>query len=202
MGFGWLLVGYFFANIMDASSPFAFVKCIGYPMLIYGFYKLAHYHKGFKYCFYLSFLSLPFALFFSWSAVAQLLRFVDFSFFFNNTIYLTIGWSYLFYSLFFHVLLLISIACFSKELQFFPTQSGAWRNLVTVGLYYLTYLFVYIPASFTASIRQYFMIPLMILRIIMVILNAWLIFKCYQNIAPEGEAQTLGLLPQEPKNKK
>jgi hypothetical protein len=46
------------------------------------------------------------------------------------------------------------------------------------------------------------MIPLMILRIVFVILNVYLIFQCYRNIAPEGESQMLGLLPQEPKNKK
>ena len=202
MGFGWLLIGYFFANIMDASSPFAFAKCVGYPMLIFGLYKLAHYHKGFKYCFYLSFLSLPFAFLFSWSAVVQLLHLAELTSFLGNTLYLTMRWIYLVYSLVLHVFLLISIAAFSKELQFLPTQSGAWRNLVTAGLYYLTYLFLCIPASAIVSIRTYFMIPLKILRIVFVILNVYLIFQCYRNIAPEGESQTMGLLPQEPKNKK
>ena len=96
MGFGWLMVGYLFANI-----PLSFAKLLGYPLMIMALWRLAPYHSRFRYAFYSSFASLPFALYFSLSAFSQL-GFLDLTFL-NGTVYNVVQWCYFAFSLFFHV---------------------------------------------------------------------------------------------------
>lgn len=186
MGFGWLLIGYFFANIMSLYSTLSFAMLAGYPMMIMGLYRLAPYHTRFRYCFYFSFASLPFALYFALYGFAQMgigsqLAFLTGSF------YLVVEWCYFVFSLLFHGLLLYGIAGLTQELGLVALQGNALRNMILVGLYYLIDLIARLPVAFISAHVAYFAIPLILLRLIFILLNLYLIFKCYRYICPEGE---------------
>lgn len=180
MGFGWLMVGYLFANI-----PLSFAKLLGYPLMIMALWRLAPYHTRFRYAFYSSFASLPFALYFSLSAFSQL-GFLDLTFL-NGTVYNVVQWCYFAFSLFFHVLLLYAITGLTAELGLTALQGNAWRNMVFVGLYYFVDGFARLPISWVSTFRLYFVFVLIVLGFSYLLLDMYLIYKCYKYICPEGE---------------
>ena len=146
MGFGWLLVGYFFANVMSLYAPLSFAKLIGYPMMVYGLYLLAHYHDRFRYCWYFSFSSLPFALYFSFYGFAQLGIGTQW-WILGGIFFQVVEWAYAGMTLILHVMLLYAIIGLCSELKLIGIQSNAYRNLIMVGLYYVLYLVARLPFS-------------------------------------------------------
>ena len=187
MGFGWLLIGYFFANIMSLYSPLSVAMLVGYPMMIYGLWRLAPYHRYFRFSFYYSFLSLPFALYFSAYGLAQLFPAMGDAALFAGALYTTMEWCYFVFSLGFQALLLLSIAGLSGELQLRSVQSSAWRNLIMVGLYYLIDGFARLPIPWIAENKNLFSLSLILLRLCYIFFNIYLIFQCYRHICPEED---------------
>lgn len=187
MGFGWLLMGYFFVHIMSLYSPLSVAMLVGFPMMIYGLRLLSPYHRYFHFSFYCTILSLPFALYFSAYGLSQL--FVSF----QELPLLTGGffdameWGYFVFSLGFHALLLLSIAGLTAELQLRSVQSSAWRNLIMVGLYFLIDGFARLPIAWIAENRNLFSLSVILLRLCYVLFNEYLIFQCYRHICPEED---------------
>ena len=186
MGFGWLLIGYFFANIMSLYSPLSVAMLVGYPLMICGLYRLAPYHRYFHFFFYYSFASLPFALYFSVFGLSQLLPTLQFSFL-TGGFYTAMEWLYFVFSLGFQALLLLSVAGITKELGLLSIQSSAWRNLIMVGLYYLLDGFARLPIPWIVAHKGIFSLSLILLRLCFILFNMYLIFKCYRHICPEGD---------------
>lgn len=180
MGFGWLLVGYLLANI-----PLSFAKLVGYPVMIMGLWRLAPYHTRFRYTFYGSFVSLPFVIYFLLSALSQL-GLLDLAFL-GGTLYNAVQWCYFAFSLIFHALLLYAIAGLTAELGLTALQGSAWRNMIFVGLYYFVDGFARLPISWISAFRLYFVFALIVLGISYLLLNVYLIYKCYKCICPESE---------------
>ena len=186
MGFGWLLVGYFFSNVMSLYTPLSFAKLIGYPMMVFGLYHLAHYHDRFRYCWYFSFASLPFALYFSFYGLSQLG--IGTQWWILGGIFLqAVEWAYAGMTLILHAMLLYAIIGLCAELRLIGIQSNACRNLIMVGLYYALYLFARLPFAFVQENAGFFALPLVLLRISFLILNMMLIFNCYRYICSEGD---------------
>ena len=185
MGFGWLLVGYFFANFMSLYSPLSIGMLIGYPMMIMGLYRLAPYHNRFRYTFYLSFLSLPFAIYFSLYGLAQM-GFGSYPFL-GGIFFMVMEWGYFIFSFAFHAFLLSAIAALTQELGLAALQGNAWRNMIFVALYYILDCFARLPIGWVLAHRNYFSLSVILLRIIFMMLNMYLIFKCYRHICPEGD---------------
>lgn len=186
MGFGWLLIGYFFANMMSLYSPLSFAMLVGYPMMIIGLYHLAHYHVKFQYCWYLSFASLPLAVYFALYSFSQFGLGLDWAML-AGTFFQTMEWVYFAFSLAFHGMLLYAIAGLSGELKLIALQGNAYRNLIMVGLYYAIDLVARLPISFIRQHQAYFSFPLILLRLLFLLLNMLLIFKCHRYICPEGD---------------
>ncbi len=186
MGFGWLLIGYFFAFIMSLYSPLSVAMLVGYPMMIYGLYRLAPYHRYFRFFFYYSFASLPFALYFSVFGLSQLLSIGNASVF-TGGLYATVEWLYFAFSLGFQALLLLSIAGLSAELELRSVQSSAWRNLIMVGLYYLLDGIVRLPFTWLQEHKGIFSLSIILLRLCYILFNMYLIFECYRHICPEED---------------
>lgn len=186
MGFGWLLVGYFFSNVMSLYAPLSFAKLVGYPMMVFGLYHLAHYHDRFRYCWYFSFASLPFALYFSFYGLAQLGIGAQWWILGGKFFQIT-EWCYAAMTLILHVMLLYAIIGLCSELKLVGIQSNAYRNLIMVGLYYVLYLVSVLPFAFIRDHAGFFALPLVLLRIFFLILNMMLIFNCYRYICPEGD---------------
>ncbi len=186
MGFGFLLVGYFFSNMMALYSPFAFAKLLGYPLMIYGLKALAPYHKKLEHTYYLCFASLPFALLFAMYALAQ---FGIFSFWglFEGVFFEVVKWLYFLFSAVFHIFLLPAIGALASDVALPNLKLAALRNLIFHGLYYLVYLFARLP--FLGQISVYFTVPLLFLRCLCLFLTLWLIYGAYRNIAPADEKE-------------
>ena len=187
MGFGWLLIGYFFVNIMSLYSPLSVIMLVGFPMMIYGLYQLAPYHRYFRFSFYYSFLSLPFAFYFSAYGFSQLFSSLQNTSAFSGALYNGMEWGYFVFSLGFHLLLLLSIAGLTDELELRSVQSSAWRNLIMVGLYYLIDGFARLPIAWIEENRNLFSLSVILLRLCYVLFNQYLIFQCYRHICPEED---------------
>ncbi len=186
MGFGWLFIGYFFVNIMALYSPLSVAMLVGYPLMICGLYRLAPYHRYFRFFFYYSFASLPFALYFSAYGLSQLLPALQLSVFAGG-LHLAVEWLYFAFSLGFQVLLLLSVAGITAELGLLSIQSSAWRNMIMVGLYYLLDGFARLPIPWIVSHQGLFSLSLILLRLCYILFNMYLIFKCYRHICPEED---------------
>ena len=186
MGFGWLLMGYFFVNIMSLYSPLSVVMLVGFPMMIYGLYQLAPYHRYFRFSFFYTILSLPFALYFSAYGLSQLFVLQNASVF-GGAFYQGMEWGYFVFSLGFHLLLLLSIAGLTAELELRSVQSSAWRNLIMVSLYFLLDGSARLPIAWIAENRNLFSLSIILLRLCYVLFNEYLIFQCYRHICPEED---------------
>lgn len=184
MGFGMLFVGYFFANMMPHGSMLMAAKLIGYPLMIYAFYKLAPFHKRFLYCFYASFATLPFAVYFGLFGLSELGVLTKYWFLSNaGRFYVTVDVAYLTVSLVLHLLLLWAVSGLAKELQFQNILTFAYRNFTFVGVYFALRYALMLPFEKA----QYLIGPTLILWLCMVFLNLFMLFKCYRFICPEGE---------------
>lgn len=186
MGFGWLFIGYFFVNMMSLYSPLSFAMLAGYPMMIFGLFRLAPYHIRFRSCFYASFVSLPFAVYFALYSFAQL-GFSGSLWILTEQPFVVMEWCYFFFSLLFHGLLLYAIAGLTGELKLVALQENAWRNLILVGLHYLIDGIVRLPIPWIREHESIFSLSLILLRLCYILLNLYLVFKCYRHICPEGD---------------
>ena len=185
MGFGFLLTGYFFVSVIALFSPLAFVMLAGYPMMIFGLYRLAPYHKYLRVSFYASFFSLPFAVYYAVHAFSHF-KFAVPAFFSGQTAQ-TVEWLYFSFVLVFSVLWISAVAMLCRELVLAKLLGNAWRNLIILGATALIDLFVRLPIPFVQSHQGYFAVPVLLLRFIIVFLNCMLVFGCYRIIRPEGE---------------
>lgn len=184
MGFGWVFIGYFFANVMAVYSVLSFAMLVGYPLMVIGLYKLAPYHVRFRSLFFFSLASLPFAIYYG-AYGFSMLGFAALDGIFAAGVFNVVQWCYFIFNIVFHALLLYAIAGIGAELGLFSIQSTAWRNLILTALCYAVDLVARLPV--TAAIQPYFIVPLLLLRLMTVFLNLYLIYRCYRHICSEEE---------------
>lgn len=185
MGFGWFLTGYFFVSVMALFSPLAFAMLVGYPMMIFGLWRLAPYHKYLRVAFFASFLSLPFAFYYAFYAFSRYGLTVP-AFIGGETLQ-TVEWVYFVFVLLFSILWVAAVSALCAELGLVRLQGNAWRNLIVLGVTTLVDLVARLPIPFIAAHRGYFAVPVLLLRFIVVFLNEILLFECMRSIRPEGE---------------
>ena len=183
MGFGWLMVGYFFAFVVSLYSPLAMAMLVGYPLMIIGLRMLAPYHKHLKIAFFSSFASLPFALYFGVDAFAKVGMIQPV---FKASLSATMEWVYFVFSFLFTAWLLYALASLCAELTLIRLQTTALRNLLILAFTFLLDLVARLPFGFIQSISMYVGLPLLLLRFIILFLNLYLFFGCYRYICPEG----------------
>lgn len=183
MGFGWLMVGYFFVSTVALYSPLAMIMLIGYPMMIVGLRMLAPYHKYLKIAFFSSFFSLPFAIYFGLDAFAKvgLMPALLPSQWFG-----TVEWLYFVFYFLFTAWILYAITALCGELALSKWQETALRNLLVLGFTFALDLLMRLPFAFLQQIGPYVGLLVLLLRLITVFLNVYLIFGCYRFICPEG----------------
>ena len=108
-----------------------------------------------------------------------------------------IEWAYFAFFIAFELLLLWVIAGFSKELHHLRTATAATRNMIFVGMYAALYLVCNILDAAGVSGVRYFYLPLLLLRLFFLLLDAWLIFQCYRDICPAEEEQIVLTEPED-----
>ena len=185
MGFGSLLIGYFFANVMSSYSMLAVGMLAGYPLMCYALRRLAPYHARFLSAFRLSFVGVPFALYFSGAAVMQWFgaRWA----FYAATYHILLPVYFLF-TLGMDFLVLYAVAGLAKELSLLSAQRAALRNMLLMPFYGVLGLISQLQTiPWIKANYIYFGMPFMVLRVVFWLLNMWLLFQCYRQIAPEEE---------------
>ena len=201
MGFGWLFVGYFFAYVSSFSAELSFGMLVGFPLMIVAFYKLASYQTAFRACFYYSFASLPFALYFGVFGISKLFQLSVGGIFLESGVFLAvIQWLLFAFSVGMHLLLLYAVAQLTGELALFSMRVAAWRNLILMMLYYFVDAVARLP--FVQPIAQYFVLPVILLRVVTILMNLLLIFDCYRKICSEEEKNKPVELPLEAETRK
>ncbi len=183
MGFGWLLIGYFFVSVVSLYSPLSFSMLAGYPMMILALWKLAPYGKGFRTAFYASFCSLPFAVYFSIYAFDQM-GLGDMPIL-GEPLWSIAEWSYFAFTLLFAILLLNAINALCKELYLVKLQAAAMRNMMLLAFTYAVDLLGRLPLA--QGVASMFALLALFMRLIIIFLNIYLFYGCYRYICPEGE---------------
>jgi hypothetical protein len=180
VGFGWLLVGYFFVAVVSIYSPLSFAMLLGYPMMIYGLWQLAPYQRYFRVSFFFSLLSLPFALYYACYGLGKM----GISMPAVGAMFATVEWIYFVFTLLFTALWLFAIYSLCRELGHQRSLAGAIRALVFFALAQVLDLAARLPMGTVAS---YLVLPAVLLRLITIFLNIYVIYLCYRYICPEGE---------------
>ena len=185
MGFGWLMVGYFFANVVSLYSPLSFAMLAGYPMISWGLWHLAPYHKRFFDCFCFSLVGLPFAIYFSLFAFGEMGLGIPAALF-GASVFGVMEWLYFFFNLAFHLFLLYGIVSLANELGLQSHASVAWRNILLVLVFCVLYTFL---NAFPATAAARFLAPIVILlKLFYIFLNVYLLYQCDRYICPEENA--------------
>ena len=183
MGFGCLFVGYFFANMMPpVGSPLSVAKLIGYPLMIAAFYRLAPFQKRFLYCFFASFATLPFAVYYAMIGLSQF-GVISAYRFLGGTVYTVVDICYIAVSLTVHVLMLLAVVALMKELGHQALLTTAWRNLICSASYFVLRGLMLIPCA----MQKYLLAITLLLWVFMLFMNLFMLFKCYRYICPEGD---------------
>ncbi len=184
MGFGFVVLGYFFANLMSLRSLLAFAMPIGYLLAAIGFYRLMAYERRFLYSLIASACALPFALYFAAYSLFLLGVPLDGAWFADGAR----GVWTLLYTLFlfaFHFALLYPVAALCGQTGLPALVAGAWRNLIFVGVFTATFLFSKLP--FLGGAAKYFTLPLLSLRLIYIFLVTLLLWQAYRTLTDPEE---------------
>ena len=190
MGFGLLLIGYFFTTVMPVISIFSAAMLLGYPLISRGLYCLSPYHKRFHLAFYVSLPMTLFGLYYTLSSFVKAGLF-EADLLFGGTVFTVVEWIYFVYSFLLIALILWALASLAAEMKLYSVQSNAWRNLTFLALYQLIYFIIKLPIPHASA----FVLPITLLRYLCIFLNVWLFFRCYRFILPEGS--DAAVVPQE-----
>jgi hypothetical protein len=151
--------------------------------MIYGLWQLAPYHRYFRVAFFCSFLSLPFAGYYSVYGLGQM----GFSLPNVGALFATVEWVYFVFTLLFMALVLFAVFSLCRELGHARLLECATRALIFFGVAQIADFVGRLPLSFIRENQGYFALPAVLLRLIVIFLNLYLIYQCYRYICPEGE---------------
>ena len=183
MGFGWFLVGYFFVSVVSIYSPISFMMLAGYPMMIFGLLQLAPYQRYFRVAFYFSFVSLPFALYYSVYGLGKM----GFSMPAVDAAFATVEWVYFAFTLLFTALWLFAVFSLCRELGHAKLLAGATRALIFFAAAQIMELVARLPIGFVQANSGYFALPAILLRLVTIFLNIYILYLCYRYVCPQGE---------------
>ncbi len=185
MGFGLLLIGYIFAYVLTVGlGSYLFIgMLIGGFIMFLGLCELRKYCPSFLYAIVANVL-LILCSFYESLCWAETIIGISFgleslSAFFN--------WAEVLINIAFNFAILYSVADLSIIVDYPETRQKAYRNMIFVGVFNIMQLLLLIPNSIFKNEEGFFMVLLMILQIIYTCFNAFLLFKCYAMICPEGE---------------
>lgn len=187
MGFGLLLIGYMFAFVASAGMGnylFAGMLIGGFLMYL-GLCELRKYSPAFIFALLGSILIILCSFF---GTAVWLNSFLSLGWSISSGIWSsTFDWIKLIVNFAFNISLLYGIADLSRRVELPETRQKAIRNIIFVILFNAYQILLFFPIGFIQSDPSFFLTILLILRLLYTILNAWLLFKCYAMICPEGQ---------------
>ncbi len=187
MGFGLLLIGYMFAFVASAGMGnylFAGMLIGGFLMYL-GLCELRKYSPAFIFALLGSILIILCSFF---GTAVWLNSFLSLGWSISSGIWSSaFDWIKLIVNFAFNISLLYGIADLSRRVELPETRQKAIRNIIFVILFNAYQILLFFPIGFIQSDPSFFLTILLILRLLYTILNAWLLFKCYAMICPEGQ---------------
>ena len=194
MGFGLLLIGYTVAYLfpigLGGLGNYAFAGLlIGYFLCYLGLSELKKYTPVFNYAFVISIILTAFSLF-------ETLVGLDNLFSFNLGLSGSLGYSIFSYVRFifdcgFNIAFLYGVIDISKRVDYEPTKNAAYRNLIFVAIAYAFELVGRIlnvnPSESVKSALPTLAIIAIIINIFYILMNIFLLFKCYAFICPSED---------------
>ena len=181
MGFGWFLIGYFFVSVVSVYSPLSFMMLAGYPVMVYGLWQLAPYHRYLRVSFFFSLLSLPFAIYYAFYGLGAMGLG---TFAFVNAAFATVEWIYFVFTLLFTAFWLFALYSLCRELGHCRLLACALRSLI---FFAMAQIFDFVARLPIGAAAPYFALPAILLRVITIFLNLYFIYLCYRYICPQGE---------------
>lgn len=188
MGFGYLLLGYLAAFILEITAnavgagPLALL--IGYGLMAVGIGKLQAYQRSFRFAF------PPLALL----LVADVYRIVGMigewtsasPAWMTATFTSAVEWSEFALIVIFHSLLLPAVLRLAMSVELPKTATSASRNLILVWLWGILYAVVHL-APLSDEAGKVLTVVMTAFDFLFILLNLFLFLSCMKNIAPEGE---------------
>ena len=187
MGFGLLLIGYMFAFVASAGMGnylFAGMLIGGFLMYL-GLCELRKYSPAFIFALVGSILIILCSF---WGTAVWIDSFFSLGWGISSGVLsAAYDWIKLVTNFAFNLALLYGIADLSRRVELPETRQKAIRNIIFVVLFNAYQILLFFPIGFIESDLSFFLTILLILRLLYTILNAWLLFKCYAMICPEGQ---------------
>ena len=187
MGFGLLLTGYMFAFVAGAGMGnylFAGMLIGGFLMYL-GLSELKKYSPAFIFALAGSILMILCSF---WGTAVWLDSFFALGWGISSGVISTVyNWIKLVVNFAFNIALLYGIADISRRVELPDLRQKAIRNIIFVAVFNAYQLLLFFPIEFIKDDQNSFLTILLILRFVYTIVNAWLIFRCYALICPEGQ---------------
>ena len=187
MGFGYLLTGYVLSFVATIGlGPYLFAGMLLGGFLMYlGLSELRKYSPVFLYALIGSILIILCSFF-------ETAAWIDTSFELNlgigtEKLLRVFDWIEFILNMLFNFAMLYGIINLSQRVEYPETKEKAARNMIFVALANAYQILMFLPIGFIESDKSFFMTILVILQVIYTVLNAFLLFKCYAMICPEGQ---------------
>lgn len=190
MGFGILFLGYCVTYIMSLNTFGVVFRLFGAVLMLLGCRKLSEYDKKFGPAAY-SLIAL--VLISAIECASALTGFLYDNLFISADPFSSISGVMIYVDaaavLVFHIFLLLAVFSIAKSTEVTKIENAAIRNLFFVGLYFVLRVIDYIPLPFQESYRKNFAMPIFLLNLAWIILNAIMLFSCYAKICDEGDVE-------------
>lgn len=189
MGFGYLLIGYVLSFVATIGlGPYLFAgMLIGGFLMYLGLCELRKYAPVFVYPLIGSILIIICSIYYgvSWLDSELMLGLGTDAPFLKEVI----NWIKLVLYLAFDLSMLYGIHNLSKRVEYPETAEKAIRNMIFVGIFNVFQIVMLMPFVLTLKDEDLaaLLTLLMIVQVIYSVINAFLLFKCYAMICPEGQ---------------
>lgn len=191
MGFGILLIGYAVAYFITMGlGMYAFAGLIiGHFIMYMGISELKKYSPAFIYAYIMSILLIVTSIF---ECVSGLDLMLGFGLNISESVISDYAYALRFLlDALFNVALLYGIADISMRVDYPDTKYKAYSNMIFVGVYNIfqigVSLFANNPSDEFKKFSSFIMTVVLLMKLVYVVLNLWLIFKCYAFICPSDD---------------
>ena len=186
MGFGILLVGYFFAYLMANISPaFAFA---GAYLMILGAIKLKDYNTKFSYVIYPSGAIMLIAL---KDTVLDILSIfgTEPAFFGLPAVETVFNLMQIGAAVLLHLTLYLAVADIASEVGVDKIRVSAWRNLWFFIAYTAICAVRYLPISYGDVFLSYLNLIIRFMQLLWIFFSIFMLFSCFRNIGDKEKVE-------------
>lgn len=193
MGFGLLFVGYFFATLMSINVAGAFIRIIGYGIILISAGKLNKYNRSFGLLQIAAAVMVGVSVLISASDVSRFLydNLIINSNIFGETYRTFMSYVEMALGFAFNTVMLLAIRNIAIETDVPKIVVAAMRNFIFICIYYVLNVIGMLPFSFAEAYAKYMGAPVLLLYFVWIILNLILIYSCYARICDESDVEML-----------